>query len=384
MRDVIVVGGGPAGLRLAAGLAKAGLDVVLFDERSQIGKRRICTGIIGAEAFHGLDLPRESILNQIQRLKFLSPKGAELEYVHPSLLAYVVDRTAFDQSLAGLARRAGAELRSGAAVKSALREFHRVVVEVRPERRSDSTERIAAKALVLATGVNSRLNRSVGLGLPVSFLNAAQTHLAVEGLDCTRCFAGRAVAPGAFGWLVPLGSGLARLGLMVEGPATQYFQSLAKRVAGFRIEPGQPLEPDFKPIAQRFEGNSFGDRVLAVGEAAGQVKTTTGGGIYYGLLGADVAVECLLEAFHAGRFEAEFLARYQQRWQRRLLGELETGYRYRKLFAKLSDRKIEALFKLAKQNGVIPLVKRRARFDWHANLLDSVSRHGILPKLLGI
>ncbi len=384
MRDVIVVGGGPAGLRLAAGLAEAGLDVVLFDERGQIGKRRICTGIIGAEAFDSLDLPRGSILNRIQRLKFLSPKGTELEYVHPSLLAYVVDRTAFDQSLAEVSGRSGAELRCGTPVKRVFREPGRVVVEIGKERKADAVERVAAKVLVLATGVNSRLNRAVGLGLPGGFLNAAQTHLSVEGLDCTHCFAGRLVAPGAFGWLVPLSPGLARLGLMVEGPAAHYFRGLAKRVEGFRREPSQPLEPDLKPIAQRFEGSSFGERVLAVGEAAGQVKTTTGGGIYYGLLGADVAVECLREAFAAGRFDAGFLSRYEQRWQRRLLGELESGYRYRRIFAKLSDRKIEALFKLAKQNGVIPLVKRRARFDWHAHLLDSVSSHGIIPKLLGI
>ncbi len=381
MRDVVVVGGGPAGLRLAGGLASAGLDVVLFDERRRIGEKKICTGIIGAEAFRELGLPRESILNRIQRLKFLSPKGREVDYTHPTLLAHVVDRTRFDRSLADLAEAGGARLRSGVSVREVRRRRQSVSVEVRSE---EGTEQVRARVLVLATGVNFRLNRAVGLGVPVDFLNAAQAHLPVRGLDCTHCFAGREVAPGAFGWLVPLGDGLARLGLMAEGPAAARFRSLADRIAPYRVDPEQPLEADFKPIAQRFEGRSYGERVLAVGEAAGQVKTTTGGGIYYGLLGAQAAVDCLLDAFKADRFDAPYLSRYEDLWKRRIAGELETGYRYRKLFARLSDRKIEALFLLAQHNGVIPLVRRHAAFDWHSDVLDSVSRHGIIPKLLGI
>ena len=113
LHDVIVVGGGPAGLRLAYRLASDGYDTVLFDDRTEIGKQKICTGIVGTEAFDRFHLPRSSILNEIRKLKFFSPLGNELEYLHPSLLAYVVDRTAFDRGLAESASRQGAKIRVG-------------------------------------------------------------------------------------------------------------------------------------------------------------------------------------------------------------------------------------------------------------------------------
>lgn len=385
MRDVIVVGGGPAGLWLASGLARAGLDVVLFDERSQIGRRKICTGIIGVEAFQRFELPRQSILNEIQRLRFFSPKGRRLDYAHRDVLAYVVDRSAFDRSLAELAESSGAELRSSVLVQQI--EQADEFVRVRTRRAGDrggTAETSSARVLALATGVNFRLNRMAGLGVPVDFLNAVQAHVKVSGLDRTHCFAGREVAPGAFAWMVPLTPGLARIGLMAEGNAKSYFRRLVQRASPWLAEPAESIKPNYKPIAQRFEGRSYGHRVIAVGEAAGQVKTTTGGGIYYGLLGADAGRKTLREAFAEDSFDETSLKRYEQCWKCEIAAELEAGYRYRKLFSRLSDGKIEALFKLAQHNGVIPLVRRKATFDWHSRVLSALSNHGIIPKILGI
>ncbi len=382
MHDVVVVGGGPAGLRFAQRMAAQGFDTVLLDERGRIGRGKICTGIIGAEAFRTLELPRGAILNQIQRLSFHSPLGSVLDYTHPELLAYVVDRAAFDHSLADQAAAAGARLECGRRVRSLCVDAGEVRVEVERVGDPGSTCPVRARLLVLATGVNSRLNVSVGLGRPEGFLNAAQAHLEVEGLECTHCFAGRDLAPGAFGWLVPLGGGRARVGLMTEARSRRFFGRLLERIEPYRKE-GGAVEAHFKPIAQRFRGPSSAHRVIAVGEAAGQVKTTTGGGIYYGLLGADLAAEVAAGALRRDSLEASDLRPYQQLWEQRLGGEIEAGYLYRKAFSRMSDRQIDALFKLAAWNGIVPLVKRKARFDWHLELLGSLVRHAPIRALLG-
>ena len=201
LHDVIVVGGGPAGLRLAYRLASDGYNTVLFDDRTEIGKRKICTGIVGTEAFDRFQLPRSSILNEIRKLKFFSPLGNELEYLHPSLLAYVVDRSAFDRDLAEIASRQGAKIRVGRRVGKVTVNADGVEVEAAAVEQPGERECFSAKIVVVATGVNFRLNKSLGLGLPRDFLSAAQAHIEVKNLDCTLCYVGPNVAPGHLaGW----------------------------------------------------------------------------------------------------------------------------------------------------------------------------------------
>ena len=234
VRDVVVIGGGPAGLRLAYRLACEGYQTVVFDDRPKIGKHKICTGIISPEAFDRFRLPRESILNDIRKLKFFSPQGAELEYVPPSLLAHVVDRTAFDESLAEMASRRGVEIRAGKRVNGLVVSANCVEVEAASVDTPRRSECVRARIVVIATGVNFKLNKLVGLGYPRDFLNAAQAHIGIRNLDCTLCYVGRDIAPGAFAWVVPLGEEKGRVGLMGDGRADYYFKKLLDRIAGYR------------------------------------------------------------------------------------------------------------------------------------------------------
>ena len=74
----------------------------------------------------------------------------------------------------------------------------------------------------------------------------------------------------------------------------------------------------------------------------------------------------------------------QEKWKRKINRELKLGYSFRKAFAKLSDSEIERLFSLASMNGIMPLVRMTAKFDWHAELLCSVMRYRTIQKLIGI
>src|SRR5918993_860362 len=101
MHDVIVIGGGPAGLMAARTLAENGHDVVVLEEHAEIGRPVHCTGLIGLEAFDELDLPRDTILRVIKSATFHAPSGVSIALAGPRLAAAVVDRAAFDSALAG-------------------------------------------------------------------------------------------------------------------------------------------------------------------------------------------------------------------------------------------------------------------------------------------
>jgi len=109
---------------------------------------------------------------------------------------------------------------------------------------------------------------------------------------------------------------------------------------------------------------SYADRVLAVGEAAGQVKTTTAGGIYYGMLGAEMAASVLDDALDAGRLDAGSLSVYEEMWRARLGPEIDMGLRLQEAVRELEDHEIDRVFG-ALQNGVGRMVRRVVRFDWH-------------------
>jgi flavin-dependent dehydrogenase len=120
---------------------------------------------------------------------------------------------------------------------------------------------------------------------------------------------------------------------------------------------------------------TFADRIIIVGDAAGIVKPTTGGGIYYGVLSADLAVETLKTAFARGDLSAASLAHYQTAWRRRIGGELRWQLMLRRIAHRLRDDDINGVFELARTDGLMPLVRRTATFNRHREFIVALLKH---------
>jgi geranylgeranyl reductase family protein len=363
MRDVVVVGAGPAGTQAALTLAGRGRDVLVLEEHQTVGEPTHCTGLLGVEAFDEFDLPRDVILGVAESARFWGANGEHITVRSEHISATVIDRLRLDQALLARAEAAGVETRTGVKVE-------RIEVSRDGAELFAGELRIRARAVVLACGANYRFHKALGLGMPAVFLQSAQLEAAFPNTPDVEIQLGRDVAPAGFGWLVPLRRGdasYARIGLMSEDRSRERFQvflaSLAERAG---VDPAEFPEPRLKMLPLGPIAKTSSDRVLAVGDAAGLVKPTTGGGIYYGLISGRIAGDVLADGLASNRLDAGYLKVYETRWRKRLGQEIRIGLAFRRLAARMNDESIDALIALAKVNGIVPLLQRTASFNWHS------------------
>ncbi len=378
--DVLIVGGGPAGLYSAWRFAADGFSVLVCEEHPTIGTPVHCTGVLSPDTFDQFSLSRRSILNALTAVRFVSPSGLEVQYEPPTVQAVIIDRGAFDRDLAAGATAAGAEIRCGTRVSA---------LECRADgvRATIGAETATARLAILAGGASYRLQRQLGLGLPRAYLHTAQRELPAQTLGDVEIHFGGAVAPGGFAWAVPVDRPTGphvRIGVMARGQATSWYTSMLARVGRrWGIVDADDARPRLKYLPLRTIERTYGERLLVVGDAAALVKPTTGGGIYYSVLSASIAADVGRDALAGNRLDAAALRPYQARWRRRLAGEFQAQWALRAIAQRMSDRQIDALFNLALTDGVMPIVARTASFNHHRPMIDALLRHAPARRIFG-
>jgi geranylgeranyl reductase family protein len=381
MHDVVVIGAGPAGLIAARQLAERGHDVVVLEEHPRIGVPAHCTGLLGLDAFTELDIPRHTIVDTTRAARFVAPDGSSVMVESDRVHAAIVDRARFDQALADRSRAAGAELRSSARVRSI--DVSDVSVRITADNHDHP---ITARACVLACGASYRFNRQLGLGVPRAFVQSAQLERAFAGPEHVEVHLGRSVAPRGFAWVVPFrrdGQPFQRLGLMADARAAARFHAFATDLRSrFGLRDGDWPAPRLKILPLGPVAKTFGPRLLAIGDAAGLVKPTTGGGIYYSLISGQFAAETLDEALRADDLREARLRPYETRWRDRLGAEIRIGLAFRLLASRLNDRGIDALIELARIDGIVALLHQTADFNWHRRSALALLRHAQFRRIL--
>ena len=367
MRSVTVIGGGPAGSKAAALLAEEH-DVLVIEEHDVSGRPVQCTGLVSGEVITSSGV-KPTVLSELYGAKIFFPNGKSIETRSKERKAVLIDRYELDTLMADKAKDAGAEYAYSERFLS-----HRTdgSVSVTTDRRVLET-----KMLIGADGQNSKLASSIENNGPAEYVNGMQYDIRhrADDQDMVNIHIGSAAAPGFFSWEIPFGD-MTRVGLCVSpghGTPAEYLKSMMKRTGldGKRIDAAYCGRI---PLGGR--RRTYADNLLLIGDAAGQVKPISGGGLQPAFRSAYALAETVNEAFSKGRYDASFLSVYEKRWKRDTGKELGRGYRLRRMFTSMSDAELNKMADIA-ENRSIKDILSRGDIDHPSDLVLPIMMHPV-------
>jgi flavin-dependent dehydrogenase len=244
---------------------------------------------------------------------------------------------------------------------------------------------VQARLVVLACGASYAFQRRFGFGLPRTYLHTAQRELRASRTAEVELYFGQHVAPGGFAWAVPVvrpDGAYVRVGVMASHDILGCYARMIERVGERWGVADRDLAPRQKILPLGAIDRTFGDRMLAIGDAAGLVKPTTGGGIHYSIVSAALAADVAVDALARDRLDAEALSAYERAWREELADEFEAQHQLREVVTKLSDQAIDSFFELAHTDGIMPIVRATARFNEHRPLIRAIFKHPPARKIL--
>jgi len=382
--DIIVVGGGPTGSFSAFTAARLGAKVIVCEEHKEIGVPKHCAGhlsISGLERL-GLRLPHGIVENEIKGAIFHSPSGKKFAIRCPSPVSCVVNRELFDKHLSDLAMKSGARYSLESRVRSLLYDSGSVAgVAVRKGR---DEETLASSVVIDAEGCSSSLLKKTGLQtldslMVVKAIQAEVDRVHEIDLDTVEVYLGRKYAPDFFAWIIPKRNSSAKVGLATRtGNPREYLHRFMKDhpVASRKLRKSNITRLSIHPIPLGGPiPKTYSNGLLVVGDAASQVKPTTGGGVIHGLLCSKIAGEVAYEAIKNNDFSEAFLSQYQSRWRELIGFDLAVMRQIRKLLNCLSDRKIDKMIDLCAKLGVSNILEEAGDLDFQGRSLISMIKH---------
>jgi len=321
MRDVIVVGAGPAGSRYARRAAQDGLDVLVF-EQGRIGEPLACSGHVSTDVLEFVpEDEREKLLqNEIRGARF-SPGGPDspaYPFYKDEVVSQVIDRVGLDLVLAEAASDAGATVRDGHTVTDVSEHDDHVAVTVKG---TDGIETHRSRLLAGCDGPQSRVRGAVGLADPDELLHGV---LGFDPEPDDGDFVNvHLTVPRFFAWRIPRGSAGVEYGL-----AAPPGESVSERFDALTDAYGVEIErrcSGLIPVGP--PGSITTDRVFLLGDAAAQTKPFTGGGIRYGMTAADHAAQAVDPT------DPGTLSDYEDAWRSDLGREIRLGAWVRRAYS---------------------------------------------------
>ncbi|NND86081.1 MAG: NAD(P)/FAD-dependent oxidoreductase [Nitrosopumilus sp.] len=355
--DVVIAGGSVAGLVCAREIAANKNSVLVIEEDYEIGTPEHCGGLVSITGLEELGvIPfRKTFEHMIESAEITAPNGNSFTINSENQKVVEINRRELDKQLAHQAQKNGAEIK----VKTSFQEITEDGIRT-------NKENIDCKIFVDARGVSSLILKD-----RTGILSSAQYEIyadwikkgKVEVLFDQKRF------PGFFAWIIPSGDGKGKVG--VAGKRINVVETLEKLLD----EKGNysTIRKIFAPIWIKGPIKNFiNGKTVIIGDAAGQAKPTTAGGIYSSGMGGLLAGRAISKYLKSN--EPKDLESYQKQWMDKFGKEFEKQLLARKVLERLDNETINKLFDSVTPE-IIDEISQKDDFDFHT---------GSIVKLLGI
>ena len=377
--DAVIVGAGPVGSTIAYCLCSNGLDVAIVDKKKQIGYPLQCAGILSKNIFDANELPDEVILNSVNGA-FLHTQNHILKVKKDMPVAYVIDRIAYDEFLLNRAIESGASF------------INQKVIDIDSEEGItclSNDEHIRSKVIIGCDGYNSTLSKSMGNSqnnFPASQLLVKIDDESMRLFrnsnentqDYVDTYLSNVILPG-FLWIIPLGDNGYRIGmfsnqthktqndLLINFLNDNFEYEIIEKYKGFI-----PIFDDKNKLVE--------NRVLLIGDAASQVKPTSGGGLLIAFDACKMASKHVIEAI--GNDDMTLLEGYQKEFRGKYLKEFNYQFKVQKTLNLLSDDDLDYLFSKLRENDCEELISEYGDMDKQSRLVKEFIKRGLIFKIM--
>jgi flavin-dependent dehydrogenase len=305
MPEVKIIGGGIVGLHLARRLAEKDIEVELYESKRDISEGADkASGILSMSGLKKIGLDYEdSIVNTLYGAYLIADKE-QLKIRSKTPMAYVLDRKKLAKSCERAARKAGAKITLGKRLSKT------DILDLASDKSNIIVGADGAVSMVASAFNFPKINDYV-LTYKAEYKAQAIEDTGMVGLYFSKSF-----AKGLFGWHVPYSNEIVELGLGVEHKAkitsSAAFKIFIQSQAAQSVihTKGDALSAHASMIPLSTRRQTAKGNVALVGDAAGQVKATTGGGIIYGCLCADTLAKVIKQGKPLPEYEKLWRASY--------------------------------------------------------------------------
>ena len=380
--DVAIIGGGPVGSSLAYRLGKLGLSVAIFEKKKDIGYPLQCAGIVSKSIFDVNDLPQDLIINQVKGAYLHSPNQT-MKVQKDAPEAYIIDRVAYDQYLLNRAMESG--------VKVFMQ--HKVTeLDINEGIIISNKGQYSAKIIIGADVASSMVSAS--MGNESKYFAAAQylVKISSENMekldnDYVDIFINGNITPG-FIWSIPLEDNLLRVGMFSKYEykvELDILNDFLNCVGDFK---NNNLDFDDYEIVEKYYGiipvyqkNKVlvKGRALLIGDAASQVKPTTGGGLICAFNSLDMASNIIYNVVK--KDDIGLLENYADECKNLYFDEFSNEIKVHKTLGIMSDRGFDYLFKKVKENDGERIISEYGHMDNQSVLIKKFIKEGLLYKI---
>jgi geranylgeranyl reductase len=366
--DTVIVGGGPAGATAASSLAKGGRSVLLLDRG---GRVKPCGGAIPPRLIQDFAIPDELLAARVTSARMFAPSDRIADMPIENGFVGMVDRQAFDEWLRLRAGADGAERRTGLFEGLSRDADGIVILQCREAGRDGAPFTLRARSVIGADGARSGVARAAGVRgadrmryvFAYHEIVRSPTHGSFDPARCEVHYKAK-VSPDFYGWVFPhgpttsVGLGSANKGFALRRATTELREATGLAGAETIRREGAPIP--LKPLRRWDDGKS----VLLAGDAAGVVAPASGEGIYYAMLGGQLAGEAVERFLATG--EARALRDARRRFMRSH-GQVFAVLGIMQRYWYISDRRRERFVTICRDQDV-------QRLTWAAYMTKELVR----------